>query len=498
MRLVFTVFCLNLFFAVSAQRPNIKVSDAYKYSRQHLFGKHLLSDSTGHYACFYDYHIGGDAWHPNEILLEKYDQDLRFVYSKSFETRKNEKHVGIFWFNGNFLWFKQVLENQDHTLWMTPIDRDGKMGTPVAYSKNSAENPAFAISLQRGYWQRSPDSSKLLFSTGYLDGEMNLMVFNENYEMLWTISSILPESYAETFLIDAIVDNDGSATLLSSFPYVAGMLPLISRFDAKGIALKDFVIDLKTMAIDNIRMTRRDNEVLRFVGLFSDTLNRGNRGIYCFDMDTSGRIGQVNQKRLTTKQMSQMCEPSNIGKNKKIMGTCTFNAGPLYTDKDGYLYYLAQEYYRLLEIHSRGGGGSTHLNEVLWSKIDPKGKIETISLLPKRQAANISTHLSYAFLQRDREPAIIYNEHVKNLSKPVEHDDPDTLGDYIADCVPVITSMDEEGAFKREMLILGQGYSGTLIPRWSKQIGPNTVFFVLFETRAIGKDRVRMGLMTFD
>jgi hypothetical protein len=484
-----------------AQRPVIKVSPAYKSYNQHLFGKHLRSDSTGHYACFYDYKVGGDWILPSEILFEKYDDNLRLVQATKLKAKKDEHNMGLCWFQNRFLWFKAGFDEYERGLLsITPIDRLGEVSPDIQFPPFSISE-RLSVALYNAHWVYSPDSSKLLFCSGYMNRRPTLFVLDENFQIQWTQSNMVPTNYPGTYLQEAVVDNTGAATLLIIVPDIenGGINPIISRFDAKGENPRDYAIDLKTSAINSINMNWGKNGTLRCAGFYAESAGASTNGVYCFDMDASGNIGQADKKRLTADLLSRMCDDRVDGKRKVVSRDCDFVQSQPLVAADGSSFFLTEEMYQVDEQYSIQGWRTYHTNDVLICGITPEGKIRELRMLPKRQSAkNRSNHLSFIPVLQDNSLVLMYNEHVKNLSKPADDQFPEDWGNDLDDCVPVLTTLHEDGSLERDIANLGQGHSGVFQPRWSRQISPKSVFFLLHEPRSIGHDRIRIGLASFD
>lgn len=495
------IFLLSLLFFYSnlmmAQAPLVKISDKIKLERKEAITGFLKQTDKGYFVKAAEYNIGMFSVKTN-MFLQEYNKKFELVKSYDYESKnKNVQNIDI-------IELKNVMyllsENKDSkndfiSYSFTDINQNGKLGTNKGIAKFKFERkkdiPTTSII-------RSQDSTTLSFMA-YVDTDDNkdlhscfVSVFDDKMNERWNRKVSLKKPQEVIQVISSAVNNEGKVYILykeyegkkakeskKNKPAYDLVLAIISD-DKSPIIYK--TIDIKSFFVTNATIKVMPDGNIGMFGLSSPTKRGYTNGIFNFKIDQkTDSIFNVSQKEFSAEDLEMLDEEDNTKKDKGEEGLdSNIELIDISYLKDGSSYVTMEENYTYTVSSYNGRTWTTTTyyvsNDIVVIKVDPAGKIDYLTTIPKRQRFTFDSYNSCVIIANEDGYNAIYNDDEDNLKK--EQGKRKRYISSLKECVAVMTNIDNKGKKTRYELFNSDDTRAILLPSKSKKLNSNQVFFV--------------------
>lgn len=519
---VLFTFSLSYNFII-AQSPIVKISDKIKLKNSEILDNYVVATNDAFFVKAYKQ--GGLFSSKVEYFLQKYDQKFNLIYSNKFEVGKKDAFaVNILNIKNNIALLTREENKKDDYLSYSfvPIGFDGKAGKPTNIAKFKFEKrkdaPEYSIT-------RSQDSTLLAF-VAYVDNNDNedvlqcfVATFDHNLNAKWNKKVSLKKSQEVIQILSSSVNNEGKVYVL--YKEYEGDKAKESKksketkkdkpaYDIKLAILSedDQNDEFITLDINNFYLTNASLKVLPdgnmgVFGLYSTTKKHFTNGIFTLRVDSkTDSVYQLSKKEFTEADLEILSDEKNTSKDKGEEGLdATFNLIDISYLADGGAYVTMEENYSYTVSNyvNRSWNYTTYYvsKDLIPIKLNSKGEIEDIYIIPKRQSfANNDSYNSSIVLVNDSGYHVVYNEDEDNLKKPIG--EKKSFISSLGDCVAVMTSIDNSGKMKRVALFDKDNTKAVLMPKSSMKMNNRELFFIAARGWSLfsgGSDR-RIGTIT--
>lgn len=523
-----TFFLLLTSFTISCfAQIKVAFSPEYKLPKSKVLSGHLHSNSTGHYTLFKESNrpVIGYGTGKTTFIIEKYDKEFKQVFSKEYESsKKGVQAYGMRYFKNKFAWvlYEQDKKRKSIQYYITPIDMNGKAGTPKTIAKFQYES---RNQLPRVKWGVSKDTSSIIFVGEYDSNEKDekfqayVSILDNNFEKKWRKKFRLPYSQKRVSPISWEISNDGTVYFVAkiyddnktkedkkkkgnkkspaydiSIYYMNGEMEKPEKYE----------LDLKDSFAKGMNLEFNNDGNLNCIGFFGDSKNGPVQGLFYLQLDKeSKKVSFANKRRFTPKELSNFGD-DNTSKDKKSKDSGLDNSfafKKVSVLENGEIYATAEESYSYTVTTRDSRGNMTTRtvyvrNSIISINIDKEGVIQNVGIIPKRQSGSLPLFFSYALLEGKDQLYYLYNEDEDNLKKNIT--DPDKIKRISSakDCVAVLTTIDDNNKINREALFSRDDSKTLLIPQYSRQISDSELFFFTTKYNVFGKTDLKLGTIS--
>lgn len=508
-----------------AQKPTVSLSPEYKLPKNKVLNRHLHSDNSGHYMYFSKYKkslisIAGKS--SEKVILEKYDNEFKQVFSKEFvSSKKNIHSLGLKYFKDKFAWMLYEKNKKDDYLefFLTPIDMKGNSGNPSSIAKFTYKKrkdfPGIA-------WQVSNDTTKILFiaesdrndKTDKI--ETYISVLDNDFNKLWDKKVKLPYTQRKAHTYSWVIDNNGNVFFLCK------IYDDNKRKESKGKGRKkkpaykiklfkvapdgtpeEYKLDLKNVFARGMGLKFDEDNNLACVGFYSDNKSAPLQGVFYSKIDgTSGELLFADKRRFTTKEIKSF-GTKNTSKDKKSKDEGLddeFRFQRIIFKKNGEILATAEENYSYTITSTNYQGQMTSTtyyvsNSIVTIEIANNGKVKQVSIIPKKQNFTTPIYGYHSNIITEDQVYFVYNDDKDNLKKNIT--DPNKIKRISSTkhCIAVLTVLDEKGKMNRKQLFTKKEAKSLLMPNKSSQISGERLFFFTVKPKVF-KNTLRFGTIS--
>lgn len=508
------VFSLTLLILVSgilkSQEPIIDFGPKIKKPLSKEISKHLHSDSSGHYLLF-------KTNNNTRLVIEKFGNDFKPIFSKKFPNKKTKivrQHISFA--KDKFIWLytsknKKAKKNE---IYLSLIDLEGNIvqTKKIKSISTRSDDPWYHVT-----WTLSEDKSKLLIS-----GRTSKMK-KATYDFLgWTV--IVDENHDIIWEKDFSLDYPSNLVRKNSWKVTN---------NAKAILATEIYTAANKKRKDVLRFfsLTEEEDYIEPMDLNPDSEKVASHKIiekengdllclaFCYNSIKENKITNIlkvnidgNDFSFKTEYLSFPNQSFKFGRNKMPERSSDkgVNVGVLSKINDVFLndkkeiVIVSEEGGHTISPVYEGGGKMVNKNFYISDKISiiiigENLEVNEVSLLPKEQTiVDVNYYTSYSQLKTKDRTYYIYNDHKKNLDFDFESTEKYKRLKKPAGMVSVIVYIDEDGELKRKQLYSRKKIRESVMPRISKQIGPNKLLIVCFNLSALKFESMRLGTVTID
>jgi hypothetical protein len=518
-----TLIC-SFLLQIKAQKPVVKMSPNLDVDRSLVFKDHLYSDNTGHYVYFHKenpglFGIGGDV----KVVLQKYDTKFKQVYSKVFESdKKGVNTLGMAFLKNKFVWFTSERNSKEDYIRydIVPITKEGKAEKLVKIAQFKYEGRRDIPITQ---WEFAEDSSRFSFiayedrDLDEEDMEVYTAVLDEKLLKIWDKKFKFKHTQETMEIISKTVNKKGDVFLLAKVyegdkakeskkdkkknKKVAAYDLRLYQLTASASEPKEYKLDIGGSFLKYGKIAIAPSGDLIATGFYSSTRGGATQGVFYMTLSADdGTVKNANKKEFSSADLAILGD-KNTEKDKGDEGLGErFEFREINFKADGTTFISAEENYTVTYTYYNGRTTTTRTyycsNDIVVITIDKNGKVERLSLIPKRQKFDTKMYENFATLANKNGVAFFYNDDVDNLKKPIG-----SKPKYISsakDCIAVVTFIDNNGKMTRKELFGRDDAKALFIPKSSNKINDKEIFFIARKFSLFGNDDFRMGTMSIE
>lgn len=399
-------------------------------------------------------------FHKDEIFIQKFDvQKLSFVKVRTYDDLpKNFEIEKIAEYNGRYFFFYSVWDksNEKEQLFSREINfndgsfiAEGKLLISVdgKITRNSGND--------KFYFEESRDHSKMLIKFRLKPEVKNdeksfdiigLYIYNKNLELLSGKKFKMPYTEKKMDNIDYSVDSKGNAYILSIVFNDNTTDIKKNKKDEKAnyhielltIKFNSDLIDITPIAvnekfINKVWLFESPSNFMICAGFYNIGKDLDNaNGIFVFKIGEDNKSYDMASYEIPVEILNMYASAKTKRKNTKKEEDdkaefTDLELMDLIIMEDGSILLIGEQYY--VVQHSTYNAAtksyttyySYHYNDMLITKIDPKGRLSWMKKLPKRQSGlNGKGGMSYKYLASDDKHYFLFLDNEKNMSLPVD------------------------------------------------------------------------------
>ncbi|MDT8410953.1 MAG: hypothetical protein RQ875_00705 [Vicingaceae bacterium] len=492
------IFFLIASVIVSAQKNvTVKWGPTYKTPPKSSSSSIIGDDGTHFYI------VRGGKGYRGGVFLEKYNKQMKLVYSKELVIPKKGDELltyeSIILLNNSpvlLASFNDRKSNKSYAF-AYPIDENGKVGSKFKLLDERETDGKKFLNMD---FVLSKDSTKLLFYYSptydkYADEKFSYKVFDNSLNILWEKDVKLPYRDKNFGIKDYVVDNEGNVFMLSTiYPdkskgeketkHEQAKTYTILAYKYKEATFKQYEIKLKNKWVSDIYYDLNEEKGELYVGGFysDDRYTSSTNGIFYMSIN----IKTTNVTQSSTKAFDKDFMIDELGERKadKGKGITSYVFDYFYAKKDGGAYLIAEKYYVTVHTTTNPQTGATttryvyHYNDIIVVNVNPKGEIEWIRKVPKRSSDGAGGYyLSYAinFNTSTNNLNIIFNDNPANI-EILKTNEKKIKAVNIKKSVATVVNINEEGYLKRVPLFKNKENDKIILqPKKFMQIDDNTL-----------------------
>ncbi len=530
------ILCLfTLWVAVSAivlgqnqsNKVDIKWGNEIKSSRKKTLSGIVAHDESGFYAIQKE--RKGLLGLSFDLSIDHYDNNANQTKSidlKLGDGKKEMIYENILQIKDNLFLFTtyQDQKTKMNSLFVQTIDKnsllpnsDAKKIAEIDYSGNRKSNSGeYSIGTSR-------DGSKILvfYNQPYDKGEkekFGFSVFDITMNLIWSKNIVLPYN-DELFDIEKKkVDNQGNIYLLNAvykekrrkkrhgepnYQYT------ILSFKKDIENAEEYPIDLPGKFITDMQFSITDNQDFVCIGFYSDKGTFSIKGTYYVSID--GKTKEIKsqsfkefsidvlRENLTERQQKKLDKKIEKGKQVELY---EYDLHEVIHRDNGCTTLVGEQYYVDIVTTTQTIGNTTtttttfyyNYNDIIVVNIDPKGQIEWVKKIPKRQVTTNDGgfYSSYVMSITNDKLYFIFNDNPKNLLESTTDSKKFATFSNQKGSVAVLVEVDKDGNYKKEPLFKTVDAEVMIRPKVCEQISSNEM--ILFGQR---KKAERFARLTF-
>lgn len=519
---LFSLMLLAINATVIAQKPVVKISPEFKLSKSLAFQDHLFSDATGHYVYFYEGGSGFRGYSVDKVILEKYSPTLNSVMKKEYLTdKKGMSTFGLKYFQGKFAMLNSLNNKKEDYIQysLLPINLDGSQGKVTNIAKVKYDSKDEIPSIQ---WDISADSSKLMFLATVDDDNDDkkagifASIIDKSYTPLWSRKYQLKQTEEQYYPMSTVVTNSGDAYIIAkayegkkakeskkekkkSKPAYDILLMKLSQGSE---SVQEIKLELGNAFIRSASLKSSKAGDMYCTGFYSNTKLGALQGVFFLKLGPDGAILAQNKKEFSVADLKMFGERNTDEDRDDNVGLeDNFKFSDFLIADDGSAVVVCEQYYTetrsSYNASTRSWTYTTYYynNDMVTFSINAAGSIEKVAVIPKYQVSSNPYFQGYTAMVKDKSVLFFYNDDEDNMKKPVTNPKPKKISSF-KDCVAVMTTLDESGKLTRKQLFEASEVESLFIPKNSRQISKNEMFFTTQKYRLFGKTIFHIGTVT--
>jgi len=521
---IFTLSFASLLIASTlfAQKASVEIGPEFKTNGDMYLWNHLYSDPSGHYVLLAEENRGFFLYKKFTPILQKYDRAFNLGLNQEIKIEDSDiEFDDMLYAQQKFVLCTRSNDKiaQKVTISATIVGLDAKIQKTQRIASipyGDKDNLPDEVK-----WKVSADTSKILLAVwadhdaDKLQTQLLVSVQDNRLSNIWKQNFTLPYTQEQLKILNLVVSNTGQVFLSAKVYFdkkdkkaankkeEPAPLPykmVIFSLDASSDKAREIAPEVAGKFITDISINVGKNGELYCAGLYTNDNKGVIQGI--FYNKTKGQTGTVE---VTVNKEFSDSEIKNFSTKKDKSGNegldPNFEMKDLILREDGGVVLTAEEVFKTHESYTSTGGRmetvtNYNTNDVLVSSISPKGSIDWVKMIPKKQAfGGTEKYSSYALMVSGAGLCFVYNDDKDNISQPVTAA-AKSISSF-RDAVAGMLTISGEGKMERQKVFDIKKDSGTLlVPKRSKQISPNELFFVTTGTVKItGKNIYRLGVI---
>lgn len=510
LKLTLALFFFILLVGISnGQEPIVKFGPKIKKPLNKEIIRHLHSDSTGHYILFKS--------KETKLVIEKFGNNLKPLFSKKFPAKKTKiirQHISFA--KDKFIWLYSSRNKKEKKVdvFLSIIDLEGNIvqSKKIKSIPSRKDAPWFHIR-----WNLSQDKSKLLISgrtsrvdKSTFDFEGWVVIVDEKHNTLWEKDFNL--DYPSNIVIHKNwkLTNNGKVILAANI-YTEGnkkrkdFVRFFSLTEGEEY-IEPMELNTNSEKVASHKIIEKENGDLLGIA-------------FCYDSIKKNKITKILKTEIDGKDFSFQTEylpfpnqsfrygrnkPSNQNLENKINFGILFEIRDILINDKKEIVIISEENGHTISPVYKGGGEMVNKNFYISHKIglvtiNKNLEVIDVSLLPKEQTfVDFNYFTSHAQLKTKDRTYYIYNDHKKNLDHDFASEEEYKRLKKSVGMIPMIVYFDENGEMKRNQLYSRKKIRESIMPRISKQIGPNKLLIISFNLSVLKFESMRLGTVTIN
>ncbi|MBC7775641.1 MAG: hypothetical protein H7246_09395 [Phycisphaerae bacterium] len=521
---IFTLSFASLLVASTlfSQKASVEIGPEFKTNGDMYLWNHLYSDPSGHYVLLAEENRGFFLYKKFTPILQKYDRAFNLGLNKEIKIEDSDIEFD------DMLYAQQKFvlctRNNDKnaskvTISATIVGMDATSQKTQRIASIPYDNRDNLPNMIK--WKISADTSKILLAAwadhddDKIQTKLLVSVQDNQLANIWKHNFTLPYTQEQLKILNLAISNTGQVFLSAKVYYDKkdkkasnkkddpAPLPykmVIFSMDATNDKAREISPEVTGKFITDLSINVGKNGDLYYAGLYTNDNKGVIQGI--FYNKTNGQTGAVEvaiNKELSESDIKNF----NIKKDKSGNEGLdpNFEMKDLILREDGGVVLTAEEVFTTHESYTSTAGRmetvtNYNTNDVLVSSISPKGSVDWVKMVPKKQAfGGTEKYSSYALMVSGASLCFVYNDDKDNISQPVTALAKDISS--FRDAVAGMLTISGDGKMERQKVFDIKKDSGTLlVPESSKQISANELFFVTTGTfKLTGKNMYRLGVI---
>lgn len=513
-----TIFLL-ISLSATSQKVQVEIGPEIKIEKNVDFWGHLHSNTTGHYVMLAENNATLFSGSKIAPIVQKYDRKFNLVFSKEINVDDSDIKFGnMLYAKGKFLFCTQKRDSKDKrvTCSITKMDMNGKLAKPVKAAiiqyKDRDDEPNYIK------WQISEDTSKVLLATLADDNDDDLMaktsvtVLDNDANKIWSRGITLPYSQEQLTLKSWTLANNGDVYLLAKVyderrsketkrkdgKKKPAYKLVIFRFDATNEKPKEYALALQDKFVTDVTFKITPQNDLVCAGFYSNDTKMVVQGLFFTRINgQNGTVEVASKKELSDKDLANLDTEKDRSGDRGLDSEFQFNN--IILREDGGIVVVAEEAYSYTTTYRSGNSWVTRTtyvnNEIFVSSVSPKGEIDWVRMIPKRQIfTDVRLFNGYAYMVSGSNMFFLYNDDEDNIGRPLTERARQISS--FRDAAATLVTVGIDGKMDRKMVFDAKDDADALmVASDSRQISPNELFFVTTKFKMLGKTRLRMGLV---
>lgn len=427
--------------------------------------------------------------------------------------------------NGGIYFFGSIVDNAVNTKSLYMLKVNSKTLLPEGTAQMICQ-----LHFDRGArlstfsYDFSRDSSKvLIYGNPILKKremeEYSLVVLDQDMEQLWAKTITLPYPEAKFEVEDFAVDNDGNVFVLGVKYAERGESKRRGKpnYEYKILSYRDDGDDVDEYSasigdyfITDMQIDVSPKKDIVCAGFYSEKGTFSIKGSYYVRIDRKSKaiVRQSTKEfdidfitmNFTEAQERRAKRREAKGKNVELY---EYDLDEIVLRADGGAVLVAEQYYVVVICRTDPKTGVTtctyyyHYNDIIVVSVDPSGKIEWATKIPKRQSSvnDNGYWSSYAMMIVEDKLHFIFNDTRKNLDIPKQ-------GKYYnftvrdKNGIVMLATVDSEGNVDRRPLIANAEITAIVRPKLCKQVNSRQMLLYAKYFKGFGRGS-QYGLVTF-
>ncbi|MEO6037332.1 MAG: hypothetical protein ABIQ93_02895, partial [Saprospiraceae bacterium] len=367
-------------------------------------------------------------------------------------------------------------------------------------------------------WLMSDDTTKMLIATAADDNNdnlrvrINLNVYDTQLTKMWGKEFLLPYTQEQLTIRSLALANNGQVYLLGKVyeekrnqeskrkdgKRKPAYKMVIFRFDPTLEKAQEYRLELQDRFVTDVAFKLSPTNDLHCAGFYANDTRGVIQGVFYTRLN-----GQTGTAELATRKELSAKDIENFDTQKDRSGKrgldAKFDFKNLLLRADGGIVVAAEEAYHVTTSYFAAGQiyyrTTYYNNEIFVTTISPKGQIEWVRLIPKRQEYTDTDFFnSYMLMENAGNLYFLYNDDDDNIRNPLTAK-ARRISSF-RDAVAALVTVNSDGKMERRKAFDAKEDADALMaPANGRQISPNELFFVTTRFKVFGAKKVRMGLV---
>lgn len=523
------IICIFIFYFLLlesnfSQKARLALSEEIKVGQKYQFEGHLHSGENAHFVYFTESGPSGFFGIGDWPVLEKFDSSFNLVFSKPFKLDKKDlRSYGMKYFRGRILWLISELDTKGNNLKFSiiPIELDGRRQRPIPVGKFKYKRKDDRPEVS---WAISQDSSKVVFQASVDNNDEKLKmsvynsVLNESLGTIWSEQAKLDVTEVQYDRLETVLKNDGSVVVLAKVyegnqakeskrtenrRSVAGYEIAMITFRPGEADAQMNRLDLGESFIRGAALVSNSQDELKCGGFYSDSRNGAITGVFYLSLGADNTVQAANKRGFSPADL-QILGRNNTQRDRDgaIGLEDRFRFSDILLKADGSAIVVAEQNFFQVFQQWNGRFYSNYYQyysmDIVAFSINSNGEVSAITVIPKYQTAIETDYfLSYTASVSENNAVFFYNEDVDNLRRSVTYPDPRPVSSF-NDAVAVMTVLKPNGNLVRRPLFEATDLGSLFIPKVSRAIRPDKLFFVAVKGGMMGGEKLYLGSVTLE
>ncbi len=479
-QLLIGVFSLLISPFVFSQNSKVAITwtDEMEKSKTLSFTDVLSRDADGFnvvYANTLSYMSAGT----NTGVMERYDNNLKQIFSKELIVRFHNNEVAYFTANkiaNQFYLFTTFWDNKEKVKYLlaNTISKNGEVG---AESKVLMEMPEQGRSAPNISFRTSFDTTKILLSSDLKEDKNEeesyyFKALDQNLNLIWENRLTLPYSSKNFEIEKYVIDNDANLHILGKVKIPRkerekgepGFYYTLITYFYSTKEIKEFKPDIGDAYASGIAIRPDKEGNIIAAGFYSEKSENSLKGAFYMKINPSTKsIITQKVKPFDVDFLSLFISAKKASKGKELYN---YSIDHMDIDEEGNTIIMAEQYYVQVYTSTNSSGHTTtttvyNYNHIMGIKFSATGEILWKVKIPKLQRSGSPTYFSYMYAMKDDMIYVLYNDHKKNIDEA----DPEKLYalSNAKDAITVMVSINKAGELEKLSMFEAKDTDGKTI-----------------------------------